>query len=376
MRSLIVNSLILQKPIKNIMKKISILTLAALSFAACQNNSYKIDGTTNDSMEGATAYLIDNNTNEAIDSCVVTNKAFTFAGEIQKPLICRTQIGRRSNIVLTEPGSEILVDFTAAGPNQKAVTDKGGANDAKNDFMQALSEFMRSKQEVYEQMMKEEQPQEKIMAYSAEAQKEMNEMYTKCISDNKDNIFGAFMLANLAQNLYGDIATLDSAISTVKYAADIKQLQDVRKSMGYKEATKEGNPFIDFKGKSIDGKEVSLSDYAGKGKYILVDFWASWCGPCRGEIPNLIAVNKEFGGEAFEVLGVNVWDQEQKFHESIKSEGIDYAQIFVPSDVNATELYGIQGIPQIMLIGPDGTIIKRNLRGSAIKEAVKNALGK
>ncbi|MBQ8269937.1 MAG: AhpC/TSA family protein [Bacteroidaceae bacterium] len=358
------------------MKKISLLALAALSFAACQNNSYRIDGTTDDSMEGATAYLIDSNTNEAIDSCVVTKKAFTFAGEIQKPQICRAQIGRRSNIVLTEPGSEIIIDFTATGPTQQAVTDNNGANNAKNEFIQSLNEFMSGKQEIYEQMIKEEEAQEKIMAFSNSAQKEMNELYKKCISDNKDNIFGAFMLANIAQNLYGDIATLDSVISAVKYAADIKQLQDVRKAMSYKEATKEGKPFVDFKGKGVDGKEVSLSDFVGKGKYVLIDFWASWCGPCRGEIPNLIAVNKEFGGDTFEVLGVNVWDQEQKFHESIKNEGMDYEQIFVPNEVNATELYGINGIPQIMLIGPDGTIIKRNLRGSAIKEAVKTALGK
>ncbi len=358
------------------MKKISLLALAALSFAACQNNSYKIDGTTDDSMEGATAYLINSNTNEVIDSCIVTNKAFTFTGEIQQPQICRTQIGRRGNIVLTEPGSKIVVDFTATGPNQQAVTDNGGANDTKNKFMQSFNEFMLGKQATYEQMLKDSVSQEEIIAYSENTRKEMEELYKKCISDNKENIFGAFMLANLAHNLYSDLASLDSVIATVKYAADIKQVQDTRKAMTYKEATKEGKPFIDFKGKGIDGKEVSLSDYVGKGKYVLVDFWASWCGPCRGEIPNLIATSKEFGSDRFEVLGVNVWDQEQKFHESIKSEGIDYAQIFVPSDVNATELYDIQGIPQIMLIGPDGTILKRDLRGEEIKAAVKEALGK
>ena len=357
------------------MKKLPILAIA-VALTACQENSYTVNGTANEQQEGKTAYLIDINTNEAVDSCVITNRAFTFKGKLEKPQIYRAQIERRNNIILTEPGSNIFVDFSATGPNQTAVTDNDGANNKKNEFMASLNSFMGEKQEKYQQMLADKTPQEEIMKFSQQAQAEMDSIYRKCISDNKDNIFGAFMLSNLARNMYGDVASLDEAIATVKYAADIKQLQEVRKALSYKEATKEGNPFVDFKGKSIDGTEASLSDYVGKGKYVLVDFWASWCGPCRGEIPNLKAVSKKFGGKNFEVLGVNVWDSEQKFQESIKSEGIEYAQIFVPNNVNATELYGINGIPQIMLIGPDGTILKRDLRGDGIMEAVTNALNK
>ena len=358
------------------MKKLPILAIAALTFAACQNSSYKINGTADEKAEGQTAYLIDSNTNEAVDSCTITNQAFTFTGKIEEPKIYRAQIGRRNNIILTEPGSNIFVDFTAAGPNQPAVIDNDGANNAKNEFMASLNEFMGKKQEKYRELVANNAPQAEVYKYSQQAQVEMDSIYRKCISDNKDNIFGAFMLANLANNLYGDIATLDSAINAVKYSAGIKQLQEARRVLGYKEQTRAGSPYVDFKGKSIDGNEIALSNYVGKGKYIIVDFWASWCGPCRAEIPNLLAINKEFGGENFEVVGVNVWDSEQKFHESLKSEGIDYAQIYVPQTENVTELYGIEGIPQIMLIGPDGTILKRDLRGEGIKEAVKEALGK
>ena len=358
------------------MKKLSLLAITALTLVACQNNSYKINGATDEKSEGQTAYLIDSNTNEAVDSCVIANQAFTFEGKIAEPQIYRAQIGRRNNIVLTEPGSKIFVDFTATGPNQMAVTDNGGANDAKNEFMANLNQFMSKKQEKYRELVSNNASQGEIYIYSQQAQAEMDSLYRICISSNKDNIFGAFMLANLANNLYSDIATLDSAINAVKYSAGITQLQEARRVLSYKEQTRAGNPFIDFKGKSVNGEEIALSNYVGKGKYVIVDFWASWCGPCRAEIPNLLAINKEFGGENFEVIGVNVWDNEQKFQESLKSEGINYAQIYVPQTENVTELYGIEGIPQIMLIGPDGTILKRDLRGEGIKEAVKEALGK
>ena len=217
--------------------------------------------------------------------------------------------------------------------------------------------------------------QEQLMNQLEEMQTEIDQ-YKQNIADNCDNIYGAFMLGNVAGNLYGTIAELDSVIATVKYAGEVKQLESLRTSLINQENTKEGKPFVDFKGKSIDGTETALSQYVGNGKYTLIDFWASWCGPCRGEIPNLKEVNKLYGGEQFQVIGVNVWDQEQKFKESLKSEAIDYAQIYVPTNVNVTDLYGIKGIPQIMLIGPDGTILKRNLRGEGIKAAVKEALGK
>ena len=137
-------------------------------------------------------------------------------------------------------------------------------------------------------------------------------------------------------------------------------------------ATQAGNMFVDFSGLTVDGKPLRLSDYVGKGKYVLVDFWASWCAPCKGEIPNLIELQNKFGGEKFTVLGVNVWDEEDKFKAALTEEGITYPQIYIPRDNkdNATYLYGIQGIPQIILFGPDGTIIKRDLRGQSMKDFV------
>lgn len=359
------------------MKKISILALAALSMAACQNNGYTISGIADETLEGKTAYLIDNNTNEAIDSCVITNNAFTFAKDAVEPAIMRAQVARKHCIVFVEPGSVINVDLTpSSNPDKQPVTDNGGANDKKTAFFAELNDFMGERRKIYEELLQSGAPQEEVMKYSNQAQVELEDFYKKNIAANKDNIYGAYMLANVAGNIYSTTAELDSAIAAVKYAKNIKSLESLRTSLGYKEATSVGKPYVDFKGKGKDGNEVALSDYVGKGKYVLVDFWASWCGPCRGEIPNLLEVNKLYGGDKFEVLGVNVWDQEQKFKESIQNEGMNYSQIFVPSDVNATELYGIQGIPQIMLIGPDGTILKRNLRGADIKKAVEEALSK
>lgn len=130
------------------------------------------------------------------------------------------------------------------------------------------------------------------------------------------------------------------------------------------------------KGKEVT-KQVRLSDYVGRGKYILVDFWASWCGPCRGEVPNLKAVYDEFGGDDFEIVSVAVWDRAEDSFEAIEEEGMNWTQIVCSAKTNQvpTQVYGIEGIPQIILIDPDGKVIGENLRGSKIRTAVKKALG-
>ena len=137
--------------------------------------------------------------------------------------------------------------------------------------------------------------------------------------------------------------------------------------------TAEGTMFLDFSAQQPDGKVKKLSDYVGRGKYCLVDFWASWCGPCKGEIPNIAEVYKKYGKKGLTVVSVAVWDKPEASADTAKAYGITWNQI-LGAGQTPTELYGIQGIPHIILFGPDGTILKRNLRGADIRKEVAKYL--
>ena len=149
-----------------------------------------------------------------------------------------------------------------------------------------------------------------------------------------------------------------------KYMAQIAEKQ---------KATAVGSMFKDFAAE-YNGKVTKLSDFVGKGKYVLVDFWASWCGPCRAETPNLINAYDKYKGDKFNVLGVTVSDRPEDSERAMKELGINYPQMLNAPD-SCANLYGINGIPHIILFGPDGTILARDLRGEMIETTVKQHLG-
>lgn len=147
-------------------------------------------------------------------------------------------------------------------------------------------------------------------------------------------------------------------------------MQALKAKIDKKSLTAAGKNFTDFEAE-YDGKVQRLSDYVGKGKYVLVDFWASWCGPCKREIPNIKELYDKYTQKGLVVIGVAVWDKDNSGSRQVMEQlGMPWNQIFMGEDKTPTELYGIIGIPHIILFGPDGTIVKRDLRGDDMKSTV------
>jgi len=138
-----------------------------------------------------------------------------------------------------------------------------------------------------------------------------------------------------------------------------------------------GKPFPDFAVAGLDGKPLSVG--ALKGKVVLVDFWATWCGPCRGELPNVIATYKKHHAGGFEIIGVSLDSDRDKLDAFLKkTDGMTWPQYFDGQgwQNKLAVKYGVESIPFAVLIGPDGNILGKDLRGEDLENAVAAALAK
>ena len=357
------------------MRILSIFALSALALSASAQ-SYTITGTADAKAEGKKVYLINQDNMAYADSAVVANGAFKFEGTATDQLLFEINVNksrRDRTYVIVQPGTQAVVDFTT---RPAKATDNGGLTDKMYAVDNAVAVAGNAINEKIMQLQAEGKTQTEMAEILNPEIEKVYDIYRNAIVENKDNMVGAYVLGMVAGQFYPSLEALDEAMADVKYANNIARIRMEREGHLKAAATQPGKMFVDFTGYTVDGKSSKLSDYVGKGKYVLVDFWASWCGPCKGEIPNLVELQNKFGGKKFTVLGVNVWDEEAKFKAALVDEGITYPQIFVPQNNkdNATDLYGIKGIPQIILFAPDGTIVKRDLRGQAMKDLVEEKM--
>ena len=207
----------------------------------------------------------------------------------------------------------------------------------------------------------------------------------KAAKENPDNEVAVQVLMNL-RGLIGDEQASEIIAAMPAEMLEREEVANLKKGLDARIATSEGKPFVDFTVNSVVGQtrsippqpvygDVKLSDYVGKGKYILLDFWSPWCGPCRREMPNIKAVYDKYKGEDFDVVSIAVWEREpvEVTIETAAQLGMDWNQINNGGREPAA-LYGVEGIPHLILFGPDGTILKRGFHGAQIEEVVSSYL--
>lgn len=199
--------------------------------------------------------------------------------------------------------------------------------------------------------------------------------YTRTFLSRNPNIMGAYCLCRAEQMEMlsrEDIMTLAKE-STAEVLAFVEKAYAEEEEEVYV-APVQGKPYIDFE-VEYEGETHRLSDYVGGANRVtVVDFWASWCPPCKAELPYLISLWERYRDQGVMVVGVASWDKPEDTKHAIEHFGITYPQIINAQRIG-TDAYGITGIPQILLISHDGIVLATDLSEEGIEEAVKAALG-
>ena len=160
-----------------------------------------------------------------------------------------------------------------------------------------------------------------------------------------------------------------TAADSLKIAAEEAARAEANKILGQK--------FIDFEQADPQGKNHKLSEYVGQGKWVLVDFWASWCGPCRAEMPNVVEAYNKYHEKGFDVVGISYDSKQEAWVKAIDELKMPWTHL---SDLKgwenvSSDLYGIKAIPANLLINPEGTIVARDLRGEALQQKLAEIFG-
>ncbi|NIG57167.1 TlpA disulfide reductase family protein [Chitinophaga sp. Cy-1792] len=378
------------------MKKIivgAVMLMPALLFAqekkAVTGKPYTIQGTVSNLNTPAKVFLRMRKAGEyQMDSTVTKDGKFTFTGSLEEPTLVSLMllnpkdagksVSMRKDMlaVYLDKGTTVI---TTADSISKATVTGSPANDdylKLNEQLKSINEQGQSLQLQYRAL---------AQAKDKEGIKALETKFDSLEAEQK-KIEKGFFTANsgspIALYVLNQVGGYDLDANEVepmfkklsKEARNSPSGKEFSKRLNAAKNTAVGRPAMDFKQADSTGAIVSLSSF--RGKYVLVDFWASWCGPCRAENPNVVKAYEKFKPKGFEILGVSLDDKKEKWLAAVAADHLTWTHVseLTGWKNTAADLYGVRAIPQNFLIDPKGKIVGRNLRGEDLEKKLEEVL--
>ncbi len=364
------------------MKKTALILLLTIMIASCgrKANEFVISGVVTGVDTGWVKLTkVGGEKWTTLDSTKLEKGNFTLRGMIASPAMCYIEIpGKQLEVsIFVEPADiKVTIDTGSAG---KAEITGSATNDVYSEFktrIKPLNVQMDSLNNLYRQYKKANDTAglNRIDTAADLLDKKKKAVVLDFAMSNAHTVVAPYLIMNYAYwfdlpDLKSFIGVVDTNLNSTAY------VQDIRKRIELLERTAIGQIAPDFTLNDTTGKAFTLSSL--KGKYVLVDFWASWCGPCRRENPEVVKAYRSFHDKGFEILGVSLDTDHGKWTKAIRDDRLAWYHV---SDLKgwfseAGRLYGIMSIPSNLLLDKDQKIIAKDLRGADLENKLAEVLG-
>jgi len=371
------------------MKRILFVALASLLLVCCGKDSYKIKGEIPGLEDGTVVMLstLDYDGLVNLDSTIVKDCKFTFKGKTDTAQVAVITFDfgetmRGCQLFLEQGDIIVLVDLeknnqlVAGTPNNDAFQKFYDDTDSFNEEADELEDKIRM-------TLAADGDASEFYAQMGDLQDRFTSVLAQSIEENANKVYGYHQLIENYTMFEPEVlmGLIEKLAPTFGQDIALQQLTAMTQAQL---ATSLGNQFLDFDAPILLDKKytyestVKLSDYVGKNKVVLLDFWASWCTPCLNELPNLKAAYKKYKSKGFEIVSVSVDDSAEDWIKAVKDNTMNWVQLWNGEDMqnSAAVKYSITAIPATFLIDADGTIIGRDLRDNELEAALEDYFSK
>lgn len=364
-------------------KFIATLLAAPLFLTACgpsQSNKYVINGTFEMGQDGDTVILqkMANRKSINMDTTIIEDGKFVFEGVVDT--VCMYSVNLKS-ASKNKGLAEFMMEVGHLNIEVTKEKQQISGTLLNDNFQNLINQIevvniqARNVIPILRDKNVEKAKHDSAMLVYQDATDKIANLIAKTTEENINNELGITLFEQQYPMFKDEVAA--RIIKMIKSPFSERQkIQKIRNRINTLAKTAVGKTYLDFSLATPEGKEIKLSDFVGKSKIILIDFWASWCGPCRKEMPNMVKAYADYHKKGLEIVGVSFDDNGEKWKNAIEKLNITWPQM---SDLKgwgnkAGKLYGVRSIPYTVLIDQDGKIIAKDINGEKLLEKLAELL--